>query len=89
MVDNSDNFRPAPPLQNLYTIRQFPEYNIQVWNEFSEYIYNHILVSTGQYPKLESTPLRAKIFGKIDREDYYKYISNYLLKKKMFFFLIT
>ena len=70
MVDNSDNFRPAPPLQNLNTIRQFPEYNKQDWNEVSEYIYNHILVSTGQYPKLESTPLRAKIFGKIDRKDY-------------------
>jgi len=70
MEETSKNSRPAPPLLDLDTTRHFPKYNKENWHKTAEYIYNHILVSTGQYPKLESTPLRAKIFEKIDREDY-------------------
>ena len=70
MTETPENPRPSPPLQDLNTIRHFPKYDKQDWHEVSEYIHNHILVSTGQYPKLEDTPLRTKIFDKIEREDY-------------------
>ena len=68
--ETSKNSRPAPPLLDLDTTRHFPKYNKENWHKTAEYIYNHILVSTGQYPKLEDTPLKAKIFDKIEREDY-------------------
>lgn len=70
VTETLENPRPSLPLQDFNTIRHFPKYDKQDWHEVSEYIHNHILVSTGQYPKSEDTPLRTKIFDKIERKDY-------------------
>ena len=74
-VENNDleGLRFAPPVQNLDTVRPFPDYSAATWEQTSQYLQRHILVSTGQYPNFEpllKLPLNPQIFGKIERSDY-------------------
>ncbi len=53
------------------TTYTFPTYKTkEEWLARAEYLRHHILVSNGLYPVWEKTPLNAKIFGKIEHEDY-------------------
>ena len=74
-IENNDleGLRFAPPVQNLDTVRHFPDYSAMAWEQASQYLRRHILVSTGQYPNFEpllKLPLNPQIFGKIERSDY-------------------
>ena len=74
-IENNDieGLRFAPPVQNLDTVRRFPDYSAMAWEQTSQYLRRHILVSTGQYPNFEpllKLPLNPQIFGKIERSDY-------------------
>ena len=74
-IENNDleGLRFAPPVQNLDTVRRFPDYSASAWEQASQYLRRHILVSTGQYPNFEpllKLPLNPQIFGKIERSDY-------------------
>ena len=74
-IENNDleGLRFAPPVQNLDTVRRFPDYSATAWEQASQYLRRHILVSTGQYPNFEpllKPPLNPQIFGKIERSDY-------------------
>ncbi|MBP95639.1 hypothetical protein CMK18_06780 [Candidatus Poribacteria bacterium] len=74
-IENNDieGLRFAPPVQNLDTVRRFPDYSAMDWEQTSQYLRRHILVSTGQYPNFEpllKLPLNPQIFGKIERSDY-------------------
>ena len=74
-IENNDieGLRFAPPIQNLDTVRRFPDYSAMDWEQASQYLRRHILVSTGQYPNFEpllKLPLNPQIFGKIERSDY-------------------
>ena len=74
-IENNDieGLRFAPPIQNLDTVRRFPDYSATAWEQTSQYLRRHILVSTGQYPNFEpllKLPLNPQIFGKIERSDY-------------------
>ncbi len=74
-IENNDieGLRFAPPVQNLDTVRRFPDYSATAWEQASQYLRRHILVSTGQYPNFEpllKLPLNPQIFGKIERSDY-------------------
>jgi dienelactone hydrolase len=49
----------------------FPVYrSLEGWRRRAEELRRHILVSCGLYPHLEKTPLKVRIFGRIEREDY-------------------
>src|SRR5208283_4424761 len=66
---------PAFPLvaeiQTLDTPRSFPPIPTQAqWRERSRAIREQILVSSGLWPMPERTPLRARVFGKIERDGY-------------------
>jgi len=53
------------------TVYTFPTYKTkEEWLARAEYLRDHILVSNGLYPMPEKTPLNAKIFGKIEHDDY-------------------
>ena len=74
-VENNDleGLRFAPPVQNLDTVRPFPDYSAATWEQTSQYLQRHILVSTGQYPSFDpllKSSLNPQIFGKIERGDY-------------------
>ena len=74
-VENNDleGLRFAPPVQNLDTVRPFPDYSAATWEQTSQYLQQHILVSTGQYPSFDpllKSSLNPQIFGKIERDDY-------------------
>ena len=74
-VENNDleGLRFAPPVQNLDTVRPFPDYSAATWEQTSQYLQRHILVSTGQYPSFDpllKSSLNPQIFGKIERDDY-------------------
>ena len=74
-VENNDleGLRFAPPVQNLDTVRPFPDYSAATWEQTSQYLQQHILVSTGQYPSFDpllKSSLNPEIFGKIERDDY-------------------
>ena len=74
-IENNDleGLRFAPPVQNLDTVRRLPDYSAMDWEQASQYLRRHILVSTGQYPNFEpllKLPLNPQIFGKIERSDY-------------------
>lgn len=58
-------------LRHLNLHYDFPSYtSLQQWEERKAWLREHILVSTGLWPLPERTPLRAHIFGRIEREDY-------------------
>src|SRR3981081_2419689 len=42
----------------------------QAWLAKAAFLHNQILSSAGLLPAPEKTPLRAQVFGKIEREDY-------------------
>ena len=74
-IENNDleGLRFAPPVQNLDTVRPFPDYSAAIWEQTSQYLQRHILVSTGQYPSFDpllKSSLNPQIFGKIERDDY-------------------
>ena len=48
----------------------FPNYTKAEWTEKAEALRQQIRVANGLVPMHEPTPLNAKIFGKIEREDY-------------------
>lgn len=53
------------------TAYTFPTYRTKgEWLARAEDLRHHILVSNGLYPLPEKTPLKAKIFGKIEHADY-------------------
>jgi hypothetical protein len=58
-------------IQTLDTPRTFPTVTTQAqWQERSRAIREQILVSAGLWPMPEKTPLRARVFGKIERDGY-------------------
>ncbi len=64
-------FYAAAAIQTLDTPRSFPEITSEAqWRERSRAIREQILVSAGLWPMPEKTPLRAKVFGKIERDGY-------------------
>ena len=48
----------------------FPNYTKEEWTEKSAALRQQIRVANGLVPAHEQTPINAKIFGKIEREDY-------------------
>jgi len=69
----TETLRPAPPLQDVNTVRQFPGYNRRNWEKVAQNLRTHILVSTGQYPyyaPMAKAELNAQVFDRIEREDY-------------------
>jgi len=62
--------RGGPP-KTLNTLRAFPEITSRAqWQQRAREIREHILVSCGLWPMPEKAPLRAEIFGRIDRDGY-------------------
>ena len=56
---------------SLDTPRTFPRITSrEEWRERASEIREHILVSTGLWPMPEKTPLNAKVFGRLERDDY-------------------
>lgn len=67
----SKDLRAAHDPYTLDTRRPFPEYKtLADWQARRAYIRNHILVNTGLYPAPKKTPLKAKVFGKMERDGY-------------------
>jgi hypothetical protein len=61
----------AAPIQNLDTPRAFPTITTaQQWRTRAAEIRQQILVSAGLWPMPEKTPLKAKIFGRVERDGY-------------------
>src|SRR5947209_215727 len=61
----------APGVKTLDTPRQFPDISSrQQWQERARQIREQILVSCGLWPMAEKTPLKARVFGKIERDGY-------------------
>jgi Acetyl xylan esterase (AXE1) len=61
----------TPAVKDLNTPREFPKITTQrQWQERAEAIRQQILVSAGLWPLPEKTPLKAKIFGKVERNGY-------------------
>ena len=56
--------------RDLNTPYTFPNYTKAEWTEKAEALRQQIRVANGLVPMHEPTPLNAKIFGKIEREDY-------------------
>jgi len=62
---------PGEEIKTLDTPRAFPDITTAVqWQERSRSIREQILISSGLWPMPEKTPLRAVIFGKIERDGY-------------------
>ncbi len=60
-----------PPPTTLNTVRTFPEIKTRAeWKERAQAIREQILVSCGLWPLPEKTPLRANVFGRIERDGY-------------------
>src|SRR6267378_804070 len=58
-------------IKDLNTPRDFPSITSrEQWLKRAKDIREHVLVSCGLWPMPEKTPLKAHIFGKIDREGY-------------------
>ena len=56
---------------DLNTPRTFPEITTRVqWEERAQEIREQVLVSCGLWPSPRKTPLRATVFGKIERDGY-------------------
>src|SRR5436853_2256579 len=61
----------AARVQTVDTPRSFPQISSKAeWQARARDIREQILVSCGLWPLPEKTPLNAKIFGRIEREDY-------------------
>lgn len=57
--------------RDLNTSRTFPKVTARtLWEERAREIREQVLVSCGLWPMPEKNPLHAKIFGRIEREDY-------------------
>jgi len=57
--------------QTLATPRTFPEIKSRAeWEERAKEIRQQVLVSCGLWPMPEKTPLKATVFGKVEREGY-------------------
>src|SRR5262245_17194534 len=57
--------------RTLNTLRTFPDIESKgAWERRAREIREHILVSCGLWPLPEKTPLRAQVFGKIERDGY-------------------
>src|SRR5436190_11754519 len=62
---------PHPSIIDLNTPRQFPAIaSREQWQARAKDIRENILVSCGLWPMPEKPPLKAHIFGKIEREGY-------------------
>lgn len=64
---------PAKPagVVDLNTPRTFPEIKIRAqWEERARDIREQVLVSCGLWPLPDKTPLRARVFGRIERDGY-------------------
>ncbi|MCX6380475.1 MAG: hypothetical protein NT023_13540 [Armatimonadetes bacterium] len=65
------DLRAAHAPYTLDTRRPFPEYKtLAEWQTRRAYIRNHILVNTGLTPAPKKTPLKAHVFGKVERDGY-------------------
>src|SRR5689334_3145591 len=61
----------SPTLKTVNTPREFPSISsAEEWRARAKEIREQILVSAGLWPMPEKTPLRAHIFGKIERDGY-------------------
>lgn len=61
----------AGPPKTLNTRWEFPKIESAAeWKERAAHIRQHILVSCGLWPLPEKTPLRARVFDRIEREEY-------------------
>ena len=50
---------------------EMPRYeSLQAWQKRAEELRRHILISTGLWPMPEKTPLKARIYDRIERDDY-------------------
>lgn len=50
---------------------EMPEYKtLEEWESRAAFLRERILITTGLWPLPEKTPLNAKVYGKIEREDY-------------------
>jgi hypothetical protein len=68
-LPSSDQRAQAP--KTLNTLRTFPELKSKSeWQARAKEIREQVLVSCGLWPMLEKTPLKAVIFGKVDRDGY-------------------
>ncbi|MCS6861018.1 MAG: acetylxylan esterase [Abditibacteriales bacterium] len=68
MPTEDRRFADVRDLNKVYTFT--PRYFREAWLRRAAALRQQILVSTGLYPMPEKTPLNAKVFGKIEREDY-------------------
>lgn len=61
----------AQPPRTLNTPRDFPSVESSAeWQSRAKEIREHILVSCGLWPLPEKSPLNARVFGRINRDDY-------------------
>jgi dienelactone hydrolase len=61
----------SPPLRDLNTPRAFPEIRtVRAWAERAREVREQVLVSCGLWPVPKRPPLRARIFGRIERDGY-------------------
>ena len=61
----------AGPPKTLNTLRSFPATKSRAdWEERAREIREQILVSCGLWPMPEKTPLKARVFGRIERDGY-------------------
>lgn len=68
---NGIDKRAAVPPHTLDTPRAFPQLaNRQAWETRREQIRQQVLVSCGLYPLPPKTPLKPKIFGRVERDGY-------------------
>src|SRR5205085_9549012 len=62
---------PSKGMKDLNTPRDFPVINTpQQWHQRARTIREHVLVSCGLWPMPQKTPLKASIFGKVERDGY-------------------
>jgi len=60
-----------PAVRDLNTPRSFPEIaSRQEWQARAQAIREQVLVSCGLWPLPEKTPLQARVFARIERDDY-------------------
>ena len=63
--------RAVIPPRTLDTPRVFPHFaSRQEWEAYQKRLRDHVLVSCGLYPLPPKTPLRAKVFGRVERDGY-------------------
>lgn len=63
--------RAAIPPNTLNTLRTFPVYpDLAAWERRRAQIRQQILISCGLYPMPPKTPLKARVFGKVERDGY-------------------